>query len=327
MNVLVTGAAGFIGSRLSRRLLDRGDRVTAIDCLTDFYPRRIKKRNLAPLLREKNFRWLDVDLNEAPLGRILKDQEAVFHLAAQAGVRDSWGKSFDVYIRHNIAASQRLLEAVKGRPLKKFVYASSSSVYGLTPDLPMRETSPLHPLSPYGVSKLAAEDLCFLYWKNHGVPTVSLRFFTVYGPGQRPDMAFHKFLKAILEGREITVFGDGRQTRDFTYVDDIVSANLAALDRGPAGEVYNVGGGHTERLDALFAVLERVCGRPVRLRFAEAQKGDVLHTSADISKAVRDLGFAPRTGLEDGLRAEWEYIQRLYAPAPRPSGAPKGPRS
>jgi UDP-glucose 4-epimerase len=323
MNVLVTGAAGFIGSRLSRRLLDRGDHVTAIDCLTDFYPRRIKRANLAPLLREPNFRWIEADLNEAPLGRILKGQEAVFHLAAQAGVRDSWGKSFDVYIRHNIAATQRLLEAVKARPLRKFVYASSSSVYGLTPDLPMRETSLLHPLSPYGVSKLAAENLCFLYFKNYGVPTVSLRFFTVYGPGQRPDMAFHKFLKAILQGREITVYGDGRQTRDFTYVDDIVAANLAALDRGSEGEIYNVGGGHRERLDALFAVLERVCGRPVRLRFTEAQKGDVLHTSADISKAVRDLGFEPRTGLEDGLKNEWEYIQRLYAPGGDP-GAQKG---
>lgn len=326
MNVLVTGAAGFIGSRLSRRLLDRGDRVTAIDCLTDFYPRRIKRRNLAPLLREPNFRWIESDLNEAPLRTILKGKDCVCHLAAQAGVRDSWGKSFDMYIRHNIAATQRLLEAVKAVPLRKFVYASSSSVYGLTPDLPMCETSPLHPLSPYGVSKLAAEDLCFLYFKNYGVPAVSLRFFTVYGPGQRPDMAFHKFFKAILEGREITVFGDGRQTRDFTYVEDIVSANLAALDRGPAGEVYNVGGGHCERLDSLFDVLERICGRPVRRRFAEAQKGDVLHTSADISKAARDLGFAPSTGLEEGLRQEWEYIQHLYAPG-RNDGAKKGSSS
>jgi nucleoside-diphosphate-sugar epimerase len=323
MKVLVTGAAGFIGSRLSRRLLERGDQVTAIDCLTDFYPRRIKKRNLAPLLKDPNFRWIEADLNDVPLKKLLKGQEAVFHLAAQAGVRDSWGKSFDIYIRHNIAATQRLLEAAKDHPLAKFIYASSSSVYGLTPDLPMRETSPLHPLSPYGVSKLAAEDLCFLYFKNLAVPTVSLRFFTVYGPGQRPDMAFHKFLKAILEGRDITVFGDGKQTRDFTYVDDIVSANLAALDLGRAGEVYNVGGGHRERLDALFAVLERVSRRPVKLRFVEVQKGDVLHTSADISKAVRDLGFAPRTGLEDGLRKEWEYIQSLYAPGGN-DGAKKG---
>jgi len=315
MNVLVTGAAGFIGSRLSRRLLDDGCRVTAIDSLTNFYSKRIKRRNLAPLLGRPNFRWIEADLNEAPLKTIVRGQEAVFHLAAQAGVRDSWGRSFDVYIRDNIRATQRLLETVKDVAVRRFVYASSSAVYGLTPDMPMRETSPLHPLSPYGVSKLAAEDLGFLYFQNYGVPVVSLRFFTVYGPGQRPDMAFHKFLKAIAAGGEITVYGDGSQTRDFTYIDDIVAANAAALDHGRPGQVYNVGGGHRERLDAIFTLLETICRRPLRLRFADAQKGDAPHTAADITKARAELGYRPRTGLEDGLRAEWAYIQQLYPPA------------
>jgi len=317
MKILVTGAAGFIGSRLSRRLLDDGCRVTGIDCLTGFYDRRIKRRNLAPLLDRKAFRWIQEDLNDLPLKRILKGVDAVFHLAAQAGVRDSWGRNFDVYIHHNIRATQKLLEAAKDVPLRKFVYASSSSVYGLTPDMPFREDSPLQPLSPYGVSKLAAENLAFLYHKSYGVPAVSLRFFTVYGPGQRPDMAFHKFLKAIHEDREITIFGDGKQTRDFTYVEDILTANLAALARGRAGQTYNIGGGHRERLDRIFALLEKVCRKPVRLSFAEAQKGDVLHTSADISKAERELGFQPRTGLAEGLSEEWDYIRDLYAPRRR----------
>ncbi|MDD8027465.1 MAG: NAD-dependent epimerase/dehydratase family protein [Acidobacteriota bacterium] len=315
MNIIVTGAAGFIGSRLSLRLLANGCRVTGIDCLTDFYDERIKRRNLEPLLAHRGFRWLNADLNDLPLRRLLRGAEAVYHLAAQAGVRDSWGDSFDIYIRQNIRATQRLLEAAKGLPLRRFIYASSSSVYGLTPDMPFKETSPLHPLSPYGVSKLAAENLAFLYFRCFGVPTVSLRFFTVYGPGQRPDMAFHKFLKAIRGGAPITVFGNGKQTRDFTYVDDIVTANLAALERGRAGEVYNVGGGHRERLDRVFKILESVCGGAVRLRRAEAQKGDAPHTFADISKAGRELGFAPRTGLADGLAAEWDYIRTIY-PAP-----------
>jgi nucleoside-diphosphate-sugar epimerase len=313
MRVLVTGAAGFIGSHLSRRLLAEGCAVTGIDCFADYYPRWIKERNIAPLLRSKRFRLIDKDLNDLPLPAILRKHEAVYHLAAQAGVRASWGRSFSVYLRNNIQASQALLEAAKGLPLKKFVYASSSSVYGLTPDIPMSETSPLHPLSPYGVSKLAAEQLCFLYHKCYGTPTVALRFFTVYGPGQRPDMAFHRFFKAILEGAPISVYGDGRQTRDFTFVDDIVEANLAALTRGRTGQVYNVGGGHRETLRDLIPLFEDICARPVRVERAEAQKGDVLHTAARLDKARRDLGFKPRTNLREGLGREWDWIQSLYA--------------
>jgi UDP-glucose 4-epimerase len=312
MTTIVTGAAGFIGSRLSRRLLEEGRDVVGIDCFTNYYPRWIKARNVAPLLAGRRFRLIEKDLNELPLRRLLRGAEAVFHLAAQAGVRASWGRSFETYIRHNIAATQRLLEAAKDAGGPKIVSASSSSVYGLTPDLPMTEGSPLFPLSPYGVTKLAAEDLAFLYFKNFGLPTVSLRFFTVYGPGQRPDMAFHKFFKAIREGREITVYGDGRQTRDFTYIDDIVDALLAALRAGTPGEVYNIGGGHRERLDRLFPVLEDITGRPVRIRWAERQKGDVPDTHAAIDKARRDLGYAPKTALGEGLAREWEYIQNLY---------------
>jgi nucleoside-diphosphate-sugar epimerase len=325
MKILVTGAAGFIGSRLSRRLLAEGCRVTGIDGFTDYYPRWIKERNVAPLLRSKRFTLIDRDLNDLPLAEILGRHDAVYHLAAQAGVRASWGRSFSIYLRNNIQASQALLEAAKELPLKKFIYASSSSVYGLTPDIPMSETSPLHPISPYGVSKLAAEQLCFLYHKNYGTPTVSLRFFTVYGPGQRPDMAFHKFFKAILEGAPIALYGDGRQTRDFTFVDDIVEANFAALTRGRDGQVYNIGGGHRETLRDLFPVFEEICGRPVRVERADAQKGDALHTAARLDKARRDLGFRPRTALRDGLEQEWDWIRRLYAapagrrPATRPS--------
>jgi len=312
MNVLVTGAAGFIGSHLSRRLLQDGAHVIGVDSFTDFYPRWIKERNLSPLTGDPNFEFFPQDLLDLDLESILARVDVVYHLAAQAGVRSSWGKNFSVYIQNNIQSTQRLLEGAKGKPLHKLIYASSSSVYGLTPTLPMAETSLLYPLSPYGVTKLAAEQLCFLYFQNYGVPTIALRFFTVYGPGQRPDMAFHKFFRAIAEGRPIVVYGDGEQTRDFTYVDDIVEASLSASRRGRPGEVYNVGGGHRERLNDLFPVLEETCGKKVEVLREERPKGDVVHTFADIQKARRDLGYSPRTVLKDGLREEWEWIKALY---------------
>ncbi|MBN1937948.1 MAG: NAD-dependent epimerase/dehydratase family protein [Candidatus Aminicenantes bacterium] len=312
MKTCVTGAAGFIGSRLCRRLLEEGRDVIGLDCLTDYYPAWIKRRNLAPLIADRRFEFIEADLSDLPLGRLLARVRSVFHLAAQAGVRASWGKTFASYLHHNIAATQRLLEAAKDRPLDKLVFASSSSVYGQTPDLPMAETSPLRPISPYGVTKCSAEQLVFLYHRNFSLPTVSLRFFTVYGPGQRPDMAFHKFFKAILEGREIPVFGDGSQTRDFTYIDDIVEALVRAERQAPDGEVYNVGGGHRERLSDLFDHFEDITGLPVKLRALPVQKGDAPHTFASILKAERDLGYAPHTALRDGLEREWAYVRDLY---------------
>ena len=313
MKAIVTGAAGFIGSNLCQKLLADGFSVIGIDSFTDFYPRWIKERNISPLRVHNEFEFLDQDLDDLDTVGILEGADCVFHLAAQAGVRASWGRNFDIYLKNNIRVTQKLLEASKGLPLKKFIYASSSSVYGLTPTLPMLETNPVHPLSPYGVSKLAAEQLCFLYHKNFGVPAMSLRFFTVYGPSQRPDMAFHKFFKALAEDREIAVFGDGQQTRDFTFVDDIVQASLAALVSGKPGETYNVGGGHRKKLADVIRLMEGISRMKARVLWTEKQKGDVPDTWADIRKARQDLGYSPKTCLDEGLEQEWRWIQQLYS--------------
>ena len=311
MICLVTGAAGFIGSHLCRRLLKDGHTVTGVDCFTDYYPRSLKEKNVEPLLQDARFRLIAEDLDTFDLRETLKGTEVVFHLAAQAGVRSSWGRNFSVYARNNILVTQKVLEAAREITPRRIVYASTSSVYGLTPVLPMTETAPLYPISPYGVTKLAAEQLCFLYHNNFGLPTLSLRFFTVYGPGQRPDMAFHKFFQAIGEDREIAVFGDGRQTRDFTYIDDIVEANIAAMTLGKPGETYNIGGGHRETLNDLFPIMEDITGKKVRTVRVEKQKGDMTDTCADIGKARRELGYSPRTPLEQGLLAEWNWVREI----------------
>jgi nucleoside-diphosphate-sugar epimerase len=313
MNCLVTGSAGFIGSRLCGRLHEEGYTVTGIDCFTDYYPRFIKEKNLKPLLKLDRFRFLENDINRMDVSRIISQTDAVFHLAAQAGVRTSWGQKFSDYTCNNIETTQKILEACKTHPVQKLVYASSSSVYGDCPDLPMRESSRLFPYSPYGVTKLAAEHLCSLYYRNYGVPTVSLRFFTVFGPGQRPDMAFHKFLKAAAEKKSITVYGDGEQTRDFTYISDVIDANIRAMEKGKPGEIYNIGGGHNRKLNDIFPILNQVTGEKLEIKYSESQRGDVPHTSADISKAEAHLGYNPRTRLEDGLRKEWQWVRRLYA--------------
>lgn len=314
MNCLVTGTAGFIGSHLSRRLLKEGFSVIGVDSFTDYYPRWIKERNLSTLKSENNFSFLEEDINSLDLNRLLQNVDCVFHLAAQAGVRASWGQSFSEYIRNNIEATQRLLEESKEQPLHKFIYASSSSVYGYCPELPMSESSPLLPYSPYGVTKLAAENLCYLYSKNYGVPTISLRFFTVYGPGQRPDMAFHKFFKSTSENKPITVFGTGEQTRDFTYINDIIDAIFACIAHGQTGETYNLGGGNRKMLKDLLPLFEEICRKKISVKWEEKQKGDVPHTLADIQKAKKDLGFAPRTAIDEGLSEEWRWIKNLYSP-------------
>lgn len=311
MKALVTGAAGFIGSHLSEALTDAGADVIGVDCFTDYYAREIKERNLATLRTRSRFRFVEAALQTAPLAELLDGVTHVFHLAAQAGVRKSWGDDFRVYTSHNIDATQRLLEAAKGLPLHRFVYASSSSVYGDVAPIPMREDAYLQPLSPYGVTKLAAEHLCHLYFANYGVPTVSLRFFTVYGPRQRPDMAFHRFILAALEGRPITLYGDGGQTRDFTFVADIVAANLAASDRGVPGAVYNIGGGSRVSVLDVLELVGRLTGRPLQIHREAAQKGDMRDTFADTSRARTDLGFLPRFTLERGLADECAWLTEL----------------
>ncbi|MEQ1729430.1 MAG: NAD-dependent epimerase/dehydratase family protein [Vicinamibacterales bacterium] len=314
MKAFVTGVAGFIGSTLAERLVRAGEDVVGIDCFTDYYPRAAKEQNLAFLRTAPNFRFIERRIQDADLGLELADRTHVFHLAAQAGVRKSWGRDFDVYTTNNIEATQILLEACVGTSIERVVYASSSSVYGDLVAMPMREDALPQPVSPYGVSKLAAEQLCYLYFVNFGVPTVSLRYFTVYGPRQRPDMGFHKFLRATLEGTPITVYGDGEQTRDFTFVDDIVSANIAAAERGVPGRVYNIGGGSRVSLNHVLELIGRVTGRqPLIAREAE-QKGDMRHTYADTALARAELAFLPTTDLERGLAAEFSWLTGILQP-------------
>ena len=308
MKAVVTGAAGFIGSHLSSGLLDRGFEVLGVDCFTDYYPRPIKEANLDVNRSRKGFAFLETRVQDADLEPILDGATHVFHLAAQAGVRKSWGSDIRVYTSNNVDVSQRLLEACVNRPLHRFVYASSSSLYGDNVSIPMREDALPQPVSPYGVTKLAAEQLCHLYHVNHGVPTTSLRYFTVYGPRQRPDMAFHRFIRAALERQPITLYGDGQQTRDFTYVADAVSATIAAGDRGVRGRAYNVGGGSRVSMNQVVDIVGRVAGRPLEVRREPAQKGDMRDTYADTTLARADLGFAPSVTLEQGIEAEYRWL-------------------
>ena len=317
MRVLVTGAAGFIGSNLSERLLALGHDVIGVDCFSDYYPRWIKERNLQRLRAAgAAFRFEEGDLSRIALQPLLQDVQWVFHQAAQAGVRASWGESFQVYAKDNVMATQRLLEAVKGMPLQKFVYASSSSIYGDAESFPTPESALPRPVSPYGVTKLAGEQLCYLYWRNYGVPTVALRYFTVYGPRQRPDMAFHIFSRALLEGRPINIFGDGQQTRDFTFIQDALSANVLAAERGEPGSVFNIGGGSQITLRDAIALLEDAAGREAILNHEEVRRGDARHTSADIRKAERELGYQPTITIAEGLKRELSWVGELLEAEP-----------
>ncbi|MBI2829379.1 MAG: NAD-dependent epimerase/dehydratase family protein [Acidobacteria bacterium] len=308
MNALVTGAAGFIGSHLVERLIETGATVTGIDSFTDYYPRELKARNLARLRGAAGFTLVESSLADADLSTLLDGITHVFHLAAQAGVRKSWGRDFHVYTVNNVEATQILLEACVGMPIERLVYASSSSVYGDEVPLPMREDVCPQPVSPYGVTKLAAEQLCHLYHVNHGVPAVSLRYFTVYGPRQRPDMGFSRFLHAVVRGDAVPQFGDGKQTRDFTFVADAVAATVAAAARGKPGAVYNIGGGSRIELLDVFELIRRITGRPLRVEQIEAQRGDMRNTYADTTRARAELAFAPTVTLEEGLRAQYDWM-------------------
>lgn len=313
---LVTGAAGFIGSHLCERLVRDGWQVRGVDCLTDYYDPALKERNLAALRREPRFQLERIDLRSADPAPLLDGVEVVWHLAAQAGVRSSWGSSFEEYTSININATQRLLEAARGRPLRRVVCASSSSVYGEAPVFPMPEDGPLKPISPYGVTKLATEMLARLYAVVHAVPAVSLRYFTVYGPRQRPDMAFHRFFRAVLEGTPVPVYGDGEQTRDFTYIDDVTEANLQAAERGEPGGVYNISGGSRVSVREVLARIEQIAGRPARLDFRPRQSGDPRHTGGDSTRAREELGYRPCVELDAGLEAMGAWMRRYLEGSP-----------
>jgi nucleoside-diphosphate-sugar epimerase len=308
VNALVTGVAGFIGSTLAGTLLEQGAGVTGIDCFTDYYPRAVKEANLAPLLSRPSFRFVESTIQSADLVGLLARATHVFHLAAQPGVRKSWGGDFQVYTRNNIEATQVLLEACVAAKVERVVYASSSSVYGDETALPMVETALPTPLSPYGVTKLAAEHLCNLYCANHGVPCVSLRYFTVYGPRQRPDMGFHRFIRAAITSQPITLYGDGRQTRDFTFVDDAAAATATAAVRGVPGRVYNIGGGSRISVNDALDIVGRLAGHELDIRREDKQKGDMRDTYADTARARADLGFSPTVSIQEGLAAEYEWL-------------------
>ncbi|NEP78366.1 MAG: NAD-dependent epimerase/dehydratase family protein [Okeania sp. SIO3B3] len=314
-NIIVTGVGGFIGSHLAETLLNQGEKVIGIDQFNDYYDPALKRQNISQLKDNSAFQLIENDIQSLNWSELLADIDIVYHQAAQAGVRASWGEGFRAYTERNINATQIILEAAKNAPnLKRLVYASTSSVYGNAETFPTPETICPQPVSPYGITKLAAERLGKLYHQNFGVPCVYLRYFTVYGPRQRPDMAFHKFFKWILQDEPISIYGDGQQTRDFTFVSDAVAANLLAATVPEAvGEVFNIGGGSRVVLAEVINMMEEIVGRPIKKNFVEKARGDARHTSADVSKAQKILGYQPQVSLKEGLQREWEWVKSLYS--------------
>ena len=308
MNVVVTGAAGFIGSHLCEALCASGVQVLGIDCITDYYDPLEKQRNLKAISRLPEFSFAEVDLRTVDLRSLLDGAEVVFHLAGQPGVRMSWGTGFSDYCEHNVKATQRLLEAAKTVATPRFVYASSSSVYGNASTYPTKETDLPRPNSPYGVTKLAAEHLCALYTANWAVPTVSLRYFTVYGPRQRPDMAIRRLADSAVAGLPFNLFGDGRQVRDFTFVSDVVDANIAAgFGDVPPGTIVNVAGGSHVSMTQLIELVEELAGVSVACERYSTEAGDVQKTGGTTERAHRLLGWEPRVSLREGLAAQLEW--------------------
>lgn len=308
MRYLVTGAAGFIGSHLSESLVGAGHDVVGVDAFTDYYDPERKRANA------RGHDVLEADLVVADLDRLLEGVDGVFHLAGQPGVRASFGPGFDDYVERNVRASGRLFEAA-GRHGARVVYASSSSVYGDAESYPTPESTLPRPISPYGVTKLCAEHLAYAHARTAGLDAVGVRYFTVYGPRQRPDMAFTSLLEALAERGSFRLFGDGSASRSFTYVDDAVDATIAAMERGGAGELYNVGGGDEATMAEAIALAERIAGTTLSVERHGTATGDVRRTRADVSKAEQELGWRPTTGLEDGLRAQWAWVAgRVAAP-------------
>jgi nucleoside-diphosphate-sugar epimerase len=309
MRCLVTGAAGFIGSHLAQVLVAQGHEVVGVDCFTPYYGSRRKEANLREAADSGPFQFLELDLQDASLTGLLRGADVVFHQAGQPGVRSSWGTGFADYARNNVTVTQRLLEASEKAGVGRFIFASSSSVYGNLPRLPATESDPCRPFSPYGVSKLAAENLCTAYADNGRVETVSLRYFTVYGPRQRPDMAFSRFISMALRGDPLPLYAGGEQIRDFTYVDDVVRANLAAAVRPVSpGAVFNIAGGVRVTMADVLLLLEEVAGVPLDVQPTLAQAGDVRATAGDTRAANEVLGWSPEVDLRTGLgrQVNWQ---------------------
>jgi nucleoside-diphosphate-sugar epimerase len=311
----ITGVAGFIGSSIAEELLANGHEVIGVDCFVDYYPKEMKLRNLEKSRSYSNFSFIEEDIVDLNISKAFEGVDVIFHQAAQAGVRASWGKDFSLYTHCNILGTQKLLEACRHEPicstLKKVVYASSSSVYGHAETLPTTEELQVRPVSPYGVTKLAAEKLAVLYAEEFNVPTVSLRYFTVYGPRQRPDMAFHKFIRAGLTNQAIQIYGDGEQSRDFTFIKDAVQANLFAAACEHSGVVCNIGGGSRVTVNQVLDMLDSILGKKLSRQYLERQAGDARHTSADTSLALELFNYKPTVSLQQGLEAEANWLESI----------------
>jgi UDP-glucuronate 4-epimerase len=312
---LVTGCAGFIGSHLAEALLARGDAVIGIDSFTDYYRRERKEENLAYLIGRPGFSFLEADVSEAPLAGLVESVDGVFHLAAQPGVRGSWGRTFSIYVRDNLIATQRVFEAA-ARADKRVVFVSSSSVYGNAESYPTTEDLTPRPVSPYGVTKLCCEQLAQTYSEVAGLDFVALRYFTVYGPRQRPDMATERIVRALLDGGRFDIFGTGEQSRDVTYVEDAVRATITVMETAPPGAIYNVGGGSETTLKEIIEMCERLSGHKLDVRYAAPAAGDVRRTASDASLIEREVGWTAQVCLEEGLSTHLAWAAGARAPVP-----------